>query len=145
MLIFALNRRFQVLEISLESAAITPIVSLEPEPYLQLHQRFEKVWTDLIWPRLSIAVDLEILFVLGPTASFTDSRIVFIWLNSLATFQSGKFRFGKHFETRYEFDQDINQLLVNLPLIRSKIKWSEFLEAEIYTREPSIGKKKTLP
>ncbi len=107
---------------------------------LELFKKFQEIWSDTIWPHLNNHQNLAIIFILGQKAGFTDARVISIWLNSLALFETEKnIRLAKYLDFQDDVDSR-DYLDQNLNQIQTQINWSSHLDAAIYTREPSIGK-----
>lgn len=54
-------------------------------PFLKLAEKFQTLWQEL-WQTTDLKNSSQIFFLLGPKAGFTDTRIVYIWLESWRTF-----------------------------------------------------------
>jgi hypothetical protein len=57
---------------------------------LNLSDRFESFWSDLDDKQVLAGVK-ELYFVVGERAGFTDSRVVYLWLQSWKMFGEGEF------------------------------------------------------
>lgn len=104
---------------------------------LNLAQRFEFVWADMVSEGLLNDVN-EIVYLIGDQAGFTDTRIVFIWLQSWKMFEGGVKEFWiNKINTRLSDNKDLSDNLREL--------YSEAISknnhALTYSQEPRIGKK----
>jgi hypothetical protein len=99
------------------------IFKLEKKP-LNLASEFEQIWLNL-WHNY-LQNSNQIYFLQGSSAGFTDSRVIFIWLQNFQLFYaSKKCNFGK-----IKFEKDITQALISAKPI--------YLGLE-YISEPRIG------
>ncbi|GAB4147286.1 MAG: hypothetical protein OHK0017_08860 [Patescibacteria group bacterium] len=139
MLVIALNKTLQIYLQNELNQVETVLFKQQESGYLQLHDEFEKIWKDILWSKINQLEDSKILLIVGQNATFTNSRVLFIWLNSLATFQPNKFQLAKHLENKIDFDQNPDELLTNLALLKHRVEWDQLLNSEIYSREPTIN------
>lgn len=139
MIILKLNRHFEIytnynsnLELKFSLKPLTGEI-------LELFKGFEIIWQDSIWNLILNQPKIEILFIIGSQAGFTDARVISIWLNSLSLFNQGsEVLIAKHLEYIQNPD-DESYLKSNTESILQNLKWSKTLESAIYTREPSIN------
>lgn len=67
--------------------SMTLIYTYAAKPRLNLVDSFAEIWTERIYPE----PPAEIFFLLGPRSGFTDSRLIYLWLNSNALFTETPF------------------------------------------------------
>ena len=80
-LIFYLKQ--ESLQIYRLSKSLVLINKISDSSFLNLSQNFENLWQNC-WSIISL--ETEIYFILGQNASFTDTRIVYLWLQSWQMF-----------------------------------------------------------
>jgi hypothetical protein len=118
------------------SQTINLEVGLEPknesERFLNLADSLEHIWTshENLWNCS------EVYCILGPNASFTDSRILFIWLQSRLLFDNGQF-YMHNAQVALDFDRFTYREICEY-LLPIKQKHSQEL---LYSSEPRIGRK----
>lgn len=101
---------------------------------LNLCDKFSSIWDDYIAP--IIELNGEILFVLGPLASFTDTRVVWVWLKSNKMFNGISFYFYKDNELKISFES----FNINCMDLKTLINISDKNPISTnYLKEPSIG------
>ena len=139
MLIIKLNRYFEIY--TQNNVGLNLEFGLKPQTgeILELFKKFENIWQNTIWNLIQDQPKIEILFIIGSQAGFTDARVISIWLNSLSVFNQGfDILIAKHLEYHQNPDDD-TYLKSNIINITQNLKWTKTLESAIYTREPSIN------
>jgi hypothetical protein len=101
---------------------------------LNLSDRFESFWSDLDDKQILAGVK-ELYFVVGERAGFTDSRVVYLWLQSWKMFGEGEFWI-------YNDTREINIGLMEIEylneyILNIKKNGSQMLLK--YSREPRLG------
>ena len=140
MLIIKLNRHLEIFIFENSKTELIYQQKTENGVILSLSTGFAKIWSDIVWSKISNLKNLQILFIVGQKAGFTDSRVVSIWINSLVMFENQKdITLAKFLDFQEDVDLE-NYLDQNLNQILAKTTWAKHLDAAIYTREPSIGK-----
>lgn len=96
--------------LKIESSDVTLISELLPEPTLNLAGRLEEFWIQN-WPNIKDAE--QTLLWIGPKASFTDTRMIYVWLkswenNNFANSQESTIKPPKE-STMQDITQDITQ------------------------------------
>lgn len=107
-------------------------VAREAGEYLNLFDKFEFLWADLLE---NMEFD-KVYFLIGPKAGFTDTRIVFIWLKSWVLFNLNYVYFVSRTET--------DPLFLSQNEIAGLLKRIEGEDQKdlVYSKEPKIGKAK---
>jgi len=142
MLIFKLNRNFEIYSKDQSILNLELSIKTQTGEILELFKKFENIWQNTIWGLIQNQPKIEILFIIGSQAGFTDARVISIWLNSLSLFDQGsEILIAKHLEYNQNPD-DENYLKSNISTITQNLKWAKTLESAIYTREPSINQPK---
>jgi hypothetical protein len=101
---------------------------------LNLSDRFESFWSDLDDKQILAGVK-ELYFVVGERAGFTDSRVVYLWLQSWKMFGEGEF--WMYNETR-EINIGLMEIeYLNEYILNIKKNGSQMLLK--YSREPRLG------
>jgi len=140
MLIIKLNRNLEILNHTSDQTQLIFENKTDGKIILELFKNFQEIWSVHIWDHIKNQNQINILFILGPKAGFTDARVVSIWLNSLVLFEIQKnIKLSKYLDFQVDVDMP-NYLDQNLNQILTQISWNSHLNASIYTREPSIGK-----
>jgi hypothetical protein len=104
---------------------------IRSQKVLNLSESFEQIWIDLDAVG-HLEGTKQIYFFTGPTAGFTDSRVIFVWLKSWQSFTAGQIFVGpKNYQGN--FDSLSNEEKVQ----NLKTKNSTNLN---YSREPRLGK-----
>ena len=117
------------------------IADLQPDPTLNLAARLELFWAKH-W--LEIKSAEQILFWVGPNASFTDTRMLYLWLKTWAdgiginrnkniNIPKLKIWNCKQLENDKPFIQQFKNLLPEAEL--------NYRDTLIYSQEPRIGRK----
>ncbi len=94
-LIFYLKQ--ESLQIYRLSKSLVLINKISDSSFLNLSQNFENLWQNC-WSIISL--ETEIYFILGQNASFTDTRIVYLWLQSWQMFAN-----FRNLENSTDFDE----------------------------------------
>lgn len=141
MLIIKLNRNLEIFILEQEKIEVIYQQKTEDKEILGLFKAFNQIWEQTIWSNISEELEIKILFIVGQKAGFTDSRVISIWLNSFALFEPQKntklakfLDFQEDVDADFYLDQNLNQIL-------TESTWTKHLDAAIYTRQPSIGKR----
>lgn len=77
-MIIYLNQDLQLVQL-LPDHSLDILASLKPEPTLNLAVRLEKFWKEN-WDKIKETKTIQ--YWIGPQASFTDTRMVYLWLKS---------------------------------------------------------------
>jgi hypothetical protein len=85
-MIIYLNQDLQLVQL-LADHSLDIVASLKPEPTLNLAVRLEKFWKEN-WDKIKETETIQ--YWIGPQASFTDTRMVYLWLKSWDEFNEGK-------------------------------------------------------
>ena len=100
--------------------------------YLNISDRFELFWLEL---ELRIQSDDEMYFLVRDNASFTDSRVVYLWLKGQHVFDHNPYYVAKIKEGDWDIESAES---INRVLSTAKSHNNQTLE---YAREPNIGAK----
>ncbi len=105
-LIFCLSQNLKIYRLTKQKLVLIDQVIPE-NGFLNLDKEFENLWQKL-WP--IITLEKEIFYLILPGASFTSSRIIFLWLQSWQMFASfGKASFEKPKEISDELGEQNSQ------------------------------------
>ena len=127
-IIFYLDTNLQVYEVNIVNSQLKKITEIQKTgKVLGLFSDFGILWNDIYnsWIKNSD----EIIFLIGHSAGFTDSRVVYMWLKSALMFDKIKFRLINVADKNDVKDDKIIELL--------NISDSSQL---VYSGEPRIGK-----
>jgi len=105
--------------------------------FLNLYQRFEGFWKQLEWTKAQ-----KFLYFIGPSAGFTDTRIIHIWLKSLVYFYPQKIY---QTETLAKPLKSSADLAVKFLLTKMAKLQQEPTTSLRYSKQPSIGGSSQLP
>lgn len=144
MLIFYLDNDLKVYKLQESQGQLSldlfDFILRQDQKYLNLGDKFSDFWQN-IWKdelQIKIGSKTEIFYILGPNSGFTDSRVIFIWLKTMSFFES-KFNF---FVTNIENSlilENLSSFLLKDLILKAR---SENNQNLVYSRSPSIGKKK---
>ncbi len=132
-IIFYLDKTLKIYQVSDSVKLIKTVVS--DKGYLDLYNKFEFVYSDLLADGLILNTS-EIHFWLSPRASFTDTRVVYIWLRSRLIFTKGLYYIMKLEEHSGVGDVTKNNIIGLLAASKSLDN-----KDLVYSKEPNIGKK----
>jgi hypothetical protein len=77
-MIIYLNQDLQLVQ-PMSDHSLDIVATLKPEPTLNLAINFEKFWKEN-WDKIKETETIQ--YWIGPQASFTDTRMVYLWLKS---------------------------------------------------------------
>jgi hypothetical protein len=111
------------------------LINLIPkeEKYLNLSDKFEFFWQSL-WPQI-LENETEIFYFLGPNSSFSDSRVIFIWLKTYLIFKQNLNFFVDNIKNDLNLE-NLNSFLLQSLIFEAKQKNNQQLT---YNKEPNIG------
>lgn len=158
-ILFYLNKDISLVQIKNNSAFVL-IGQLQADPLLNLAVKLEQFWKDN-WANIKDAN--QVYLWIGPNASFTDTRMIYIWSKTWQEFQPSKYlnssskdeqpggkleqQLGQQFDLKIWNASEIN---LENPLTVENIQQLKNLSVEVgqnyrqelvYNQEPKIGRK----
>jgi hypothetical protein len=132
--IFYLDKDLKVYKLKNQKNKLE-LINLVPKEgkYLNLSEKFEVFWQDL-WSEI-LQNETEIFYFLGPNSSFSDSRVIFIWLKTYLIFNQSLNLFVDNINNDLNLE-NLNSFLLQSLIFEAKQKNNQQL---VYNKEPNIG------
>lgn len=106
--------------------------------YLDLSENFEKYWEKL---ENNVKEAEEIFLILGQSAGFTDSRIIYMWLKGENYFNQKDLFIDFASDLNLDFENEFNSLVTCLKLGKILTQACEKNNQSLsYSKEANIGK-----
>ncbi len=137
-ILFYLDQDLEIYQGQNPESRLKPLQTLFRErPTLELANRFAEIWADLDKQNYFVGVSV-MYFLLGPTAGFTDTRVVTMWLRSWSLFSEAQEY--EYFSFKSPESLNLSQITaVELKELLAKTKAGR--QEVIYSAEPRIGRK----